>query len=308
MVIKDNSSLPHADEIIAQQWRDLRRDVSLLDPSKFSDERRIALGFVDFVDQILDIRGLRQGGIDVDPDIYKRDGGTKIEMRQLWNETAGAWPITESPYIYMLTMETLFKFLQVDSDKTGQLILSEGSGPGLYETYMGNYLRGIGGFGVDILPVDYSEKMVTINREILSLVRQPDGKPLGNVSPAVMDIEDLSLGDKSVDQILCNNALHVVNDPKRAISEMARVIDPDGLAWLYLFIEQNSRGIKREDLLDELEAQKFVVYDLREFSTQRGQLDVVSSRLFVRAKFIPDKSGCSWRKGFGKDVTIQNGF
>ena len=47
-----------------------------------------------------------------------------------------------------------------------------------------------------------------------------------------MDIHEIPLADNSVDVIFCNHVLEHVNDDKKALSEMKRVLRPEGWAIL----------------------------------------------------------------------------
>jgi ubiquinone/menaquinone biosynthesis C-methylase UbiE len=53
-------------------------------------------------------------------------------------------------------------------------------------------------------------------------------RDVANVSTAVMSAYDLGLDDGSVDAAFCANALHVMENPERALRELHRVIRPGG--------------------------------------------------------------------------------
>ena len=101
--------------------------------------------------------------------------------------------------------------------------------PGAYVIDIGGSLRATPGRGNRYDPnhaylTPYVEKA---NYKILD--------PVADYAPDIVgDIHNLSLPDNSVDAILCIAVLEHIEDPRRAMREMLRVIKPGGKVFLYV--------------------------------------------------------------------------
>lgn len=77
----------------------------------------------------------------------------------------------------------------------------------------------------------------TRNDWIIPLTKEADYKVLDKVADfnpdIVGDIHSLPLADNSVDAIICIAVLEHVEDPKRAVEEVYRVLKPGGYAFFY---------------------------------------------------------------------------
>ncbi len=75
------------------------------------------------------------------------------------------------------------------------------------------------------------------NDWIIPLTKEADYKVLDKVADfnpdIVGDIHSLPLADNSVDAIICIAVLEHVEDPKRAVEEVYRVLKPGGYAFFY---------------------------------------------------------------------------
>ncbi|MCL2477019.1 methyltransferase domain-containing protein [Candidatus Bathycorpusculum sp.] len=85
--------------------------------------------------------------------------------------------------------------------------------------------------------VDFSPKMVDTARK---------KKAPGNVRFSVEDATGLSFGDNTFDAVIISNALHIVPDPVRVLSDISRVLRPKGL----LIAPTYSQGHLRESTWD----------------------------------------------------------
>lgn len=231
-----------------------------------------------------------------------------------WNERAEDWAVVETPANYAITMQTLIEFLRVNPQKRKETFLSLGSGPGLYETFLGSCLQAVPESShVKILCVDYAERMTQLHKKVLRNVRTAEGEKLTNVVPITDNMMHLSSIDAGViDQIICNNALQWAVDWRAAIAEMQRVISSKGSGWLYLFIHRHPMVVCEmgqvepvirlpevpfEELLDVLEAHRFLVRHARQLVGARGlgQACQGINRVFILARYQPEGEIQSWR-------------
>lgn len=237
-----------------------------------------------------------------------------MKLQEFWDRQAKDWAVIETPLNYAITMATLMEHLKIDDRVRRETILSLGSGPGLYETFLASCLAGLpSSEHVTVVAVDYAPRMTQMHKQLLAKLRLPDGRKLTNIRPVTDDMKNLSSFDAgSVDQIICNNALQWVHDWRSVIAEMARVIKPEGLGWVYLFVHRHAMAIgdvqtgnplievpevPLDELLDELEAKRFQVRHMRQFTGQRGtgQGGGRTNRVFVLAKYRHEEEFSSWR-------------
>jgi len=104
--------------------------------------------------------------------------------------------------------------------------------------------------GVKVIAVDESEKMLDeLSRRL----------PIGSVDCRLGSAERIPIEDEAVDYVFANMLLHHVEEPSRAIREMARVLRPGGVVLItdldrhefeFLKTEQHDRwkGFERESL------------------------------------------------------------
>ncbi len=81
-----------------------------------------------------------------------------------------------------------------------------------------------------LVATDVSPKMVD---RLCQRVTKAD---LSNVDCAVMSAYELDATDSSFDGIFCANALHVMNEPMRALAEFRRVLRKDGVLVVPTFL------------------------------------------------------------------------
>lgn len=290
------------------------------DLKHFSAAQSIGSAFLLFLVQTLQMIGLMdESGIITTRGIVRfetPDGVTDHyeQMRYAWSERAKDWAAVESPATYAATMETLAQFVRLLGKP--ETVLSLGSGPGLYEIFLGALLRDDPKMNkARIICTDYAEGMVNRCQELLHTLTFPDQfgpTLLTNVSAQVEDMTRLSFADGSVSQIICNNSLQWASDWRRAVAEMARVIDPQGMRMLYIFINNHpmrvcdhrgnlvfkSGDFTAEELMDELESHNFQPLRTRQFMGRQGtgQAGGSMNRMFLMARFEPDGVITPWRE------------
>ncbi len=222
-------------------------------------------------------------------------------MKYAWTERAKDWVGVESPVIYRVTIETLLEFFRVRG--APEKILSLGSGPGLYEIFLASVTRDLpDGRHSRFICSDYAEGMVKKCQELLGVLTFKDDlgfSLLNNVTAQVEDMTALSFADGTIGQIICNNSLQWTSDWKKAVAEMRRVLDPNGIGFLYLFINNHPMRVRDqsgdvvltsgdftvENLLDELEDHGFQIHRTRQMMGRKGmgQFGGELNRTFILA-------------------------
>jgi SAM-dependent methyltransferase len=249
----------------------------------------------------------------IEPFPKKPDDYTDREtfLRDGWNHSAKFWPVIERPFNYLFTMASLMSFMPL-RDKAAT-ILSLGSGPGLYETYMAHVARNILEVPVRFLCVDYADEMVAMHRRVLEAFVEITGTPLDNITAQTGDITGLvDIPDQSIDQVLCNNTLQWASDWKRVLDEIVRVLNPEGPREICLFVHRRpmvvcnqkmeplfERGaIRIPELLDELEAREIRIDTLVQGigPDGSGQMGASVDRVFILACYEPGRQKKSWRE------------
>ncbi|MBI2011384.1 class I SAM-dependent methyltransferase [Candidatus Daviesbacteria bacterium] len=293
----------------AEEFRLGVQALTQLDPRRLSLAQMHGKMFLQFIESIL-----RQ--IDPNPEAVSSaimvpsepDPGKdpKIFLLNVWNLRAGQWARIESRATYSLTMESLLYHMRFQSATKPERWASLGAGPGLYEAYLGVFFQEQHGGRVRITCVDYAPEMTTFNKKVIAAAGVER-----NIEAKTGDMTSLRYPNGTFDQIICNNSLQWVPEWQRAISEMARVINPNGLGRLYLVIHNNPMTIKKVetgetieigdvnsgDVLDTLEANRFAIVSARQFVTPLGigQLGRMTDRLMIIAEHTPRGRFESWR-------------
>jgi SAM-dependent methyltransferase len=269
---------------------------------------------------------LKHSGLLTPASVTKAHSGISVEtahdtpvmeiIRQAWNQRAEHWAVVESPFNYIMTMRTLLEYITLTQQKQRrEYFLSLGTGPGLYEMYLSHLFQHLpNGRRVRLICADIAHRMSQKQKEIqnsLALVKDLRVTGVNAALPLTADMSQLAIRSESIDQIICNNSLQWAADWKQVVREMARVIKPDGLGLVYLFVHLHPMNVfddqgkklwtfgqfQIEELLDELEANRFDVVWMRQMAGQpgTGQAGGSINRMFVRAKFAPRGIEGSWR-------------
>lgn len=288
-----------------------------LDEETLKGAGSVAGGFLLFVRSVLEGLGVLETaqifGLPIGATMeFRTDEPLESMMRKLWNARAKNWTIVESPLNYAVTFQTIFEFFKVNDQQKKETILSLGSGPGLYETYLGALLATLPRPKVKIYCADFAREMTACHRKILAQSTTREGERVRNVQPLTDDMLHLQFGKESVDQVICNNALQWATDWRKAIAEMARVMRPQGLGRIYLFVHPHPMAVfdlqgnrvaefgkfELPELLDELEAHRFVIDYIRHIAgrTGTGQAGLPTRRVFILARFQATGERRHWRE------------
>ena len=92
-------------------------------------------------------------------------------------------------------------------------VLEIATGPGLLAKHTAEYAR-------KIIATDYSDGMIKEAKK---------GEYPANLTFEIADATNLPYGDASFDAVIISNALHIIPDPEKALSEIDRVLKKDGI-------------------------------------------------------------------------------
>jgi ArsR family transcriptional regulator len=98
--------------------------------------------------------------------------------------------------------------------------------------------------GLDVIGIDRSEAMLETARSKWEAAATEPGR--GSAVFKIGDAHDLPLEDASVDAALAHMVLHSLEEPARAVEEMARVVRPGGQVILVDFVAHEHRWMEHE--------------------------------------------------------------
>ncbi len=139
-------------------------------------------------------------------------------MKNIWDKFAP---------IYSLAMKSQkhiydYMYSHISTAVSGKLVLELATGPGLIAKHVAASAK-------SIIATDFSPKMIEQARK---------GQVPANVSFEIADAADLRYEDKSFDVVIMANALHVVPDPVKVLSEIDRVLRDGGMLICPTFIHR----------------------------------------------------------------------
>jgi ubiquinone/menaquinone biosynthesis C-methylase UbiE len=152
-----------------------------------------------------------------------------MSSKQFFNEVAGEWDAMRANFYSEGVREKAFDRAGV---RAGQLAADLGAGTGFIT-------EGLLRRGLNVVAVDQSEAM-------LAKMRTKFQGAADRIDYRAGEALSLPLADGSVEHVFANMYLHHVEDPARAIAEMARVLKPGGRVTITDVFEHPFEFLKTE--------------------------------------------------------------
>lgn len=139
-------------------------------------------------------------------------------MKNIWDKFAPIYSLA------MKSQKHIYEYMysHISTATAGKQVLELATGPGLIAKHIADS-------AASIIATDFSPKMI----EQAKKKQVPE-----NVRFEIADAADLHYEDKSFDVVIMANALHVVPDPEKVLSEIDRVLRAGGMLICPTFIHR----------------------------------------------------------------------
>ncbi len=127
-----------------------------------------------------------------------------------------------------------YMYKHIGDAAAGKVVLELATGPGLIANHIADKAS-------KVVATDFSPEMINQAKK---------NATAGNVVFEIADASDLSYADKSFDVVVIANALHVIPNPEKVLSEINRVLKDGGLLICPTYIHRNAE--EKENLWAKL--------------------------------------------------------
>ncbi|MCR5762307.1 MAG: class I SAM-dependent methyltransferase [Treponema sp.] len=127
-----------------------------------------------------------------------------------------------------------YMYKHIGDAAAGKVVLELATGPGLIANHIADKAS-------KVVATDFSPEMINQAKK---------NATTGNVVFEIADASDLSYADKSFDVVVIANALHVIPNPEKVLSEIDRVLKDGGLLICPTYIHRSAE--KKENLWAKL--------------------------------------------------------
>ena len=176
-----------------------------------------------------------------------------MSSKDYFNQVASQWDEMRTAFFSEAVRERAYAVAGVMS---GQIAADIGAGTGFIA-------EGLVQRGLRVICVDQSEAMLAMLRKKFAAA--------GNVDFRQGEAESLPIPDASLDAVFANMYLHHVEDPARAVREMARPLKPGGRLVITDLDEHGFDFLRREH---HDRWMGFIRGDVRRWFEEAGLLDV----------------------------------
>jgi len=168
------------------------------------------------------------------PKIGMKPGKVKESAGKYFARVANDWDTMREDFFDETIADSILKASDVKPEST---VVDVGCGTGFLTQYAATRTQGSG----KIVGVDLSPQMLQMAKDNLGKLGR-----IGSVEFKVGDAENIPVDDGFADAVVGNMILHHCPRPKRAISEMVRILKPGGRIAVADLEKHNERWLREE--------------------------------------------------------------
>jgi len=159
---------------------------------------------------------------------WKKEGANMRHEEKVWDRFSGLYDkiIKKDEQAY----DVMIKKMAATIDRYDK-VLEIATGTGIIALSLSETLE-------NITAIDFSEKMIAIARRKAEKIRNE------KIQFEVQDACNMNFQDNQFDVVIISNALHIMPDPERVLSEIKRVLKNDGRLIAPTFMHKKSKNAK----------------------------------------------------------------